>query len=239
VVTIDELGGGARTLVNAGRDALRPTLHDRARNLQRLRRRLGDFSGIEHVRPASGIVARKPNTQALSWTLGAVALGGVVVTFALSHREYAAAAPTAPRAIASQSASTTAPAPDAPAPNPEPRTAAPSPAEPHSTDTRNADARAAHRPGDGLAEEVAILSRAETELHAGRPAPALALLEEHRQKFPHGALAEERIAARIQALCALGRNSEAEAALSRLQRLSPDSAQATRAREACAANAKH
>jgi len=98
-------------------------------------------------------------------------------------------------------------------------------------ETRTVSARRSAR---RLAEEVAILSRAEKELHAGRPSSALAVLEEHRQKFPSGELAQERIAARVHALCALGRVADAEAALARLRRVSPGSPQEGRAREACA-----
>jgi hypothetical protein len=91
------------------------------------------------------------------------------------------------------------------------------------------------RPADRLAEEVAILSRAETELHAGRYAGALRVLEEHQRKFPRGTLSQERTAARIRALCGLGRTSEANAALARL---SPGSLHEGPAREACAVTAR-
>jgi RNA polymerase sigma-70 factor (ECF subfamily) len=82
-----------------------------------------------------------------------------------------------------------------------------------------------------LAEEVAILSRAETELHAGRYQGALRVLEEYERKFHNGKLAQERAAARILALCGLGRTTEANAALARLSR---GSLHAGTAREACA-----
>jgi outer membrane protein assembly factor BamD (BamD/ComL family) len=86
-----------------------------------------------------------------------------------------------------------------------------------------------------LAQEVELLSRAETELHRGRYANALRLLDDYRREFPNGTLSQERLAARIQALCALGRQKEAEADLARLTRLSPESPQEGRARAACAA----
>jgi hypothetical protein len=88
---------------------------------------------------------------------------------------------------------------------------------------------------DRLAEEVEILSRAQTELHAGRFTSSLRLLEEHARKFPRGALTQERVAARVQALCGGGRRTEANAELARL---SPGSLHAARAREACATSAK-
>ena len=93
------------------------------------------------------------------------------------------------------------------------------------------------RSADSLAEEVAILSQASAELHAGRPAAALKALEEHRRKFPRGVLAQERTSARIQALCALGRTKEAQSELARLARTSPNSPHVARARKACGSGA--
>jgi len=87
-----------------------------------------------------------------------------------------------------------------------------------------------HPARDNLPEEVAILSRAETALHNGKPEVALRLLAEHERKFGNGILAEERIAARLQALCALGRTAEAEA---QLAHLSPKSLHGQGARKAC------
>ena len=57
-----------------------------------------------------------------------------------------------------------------------------------------------HSP-DRLAQEVALLSRATSALRSGRPADALTALNEHQSQFPKGVLAEERRAARAQALC--------------------------------------
>jgi hypothetical protein len=90
------------------------------------------------------------------------------------------------------------------------------------------------RAHDSLSEEVAILTRAETELHSGRSENALKLLNEHERKFPNGILAEERTAARIQALCALGRVAEANTQLARLR---PGSLHGETSRQACASTA--
>jgi hypothetical protein len=73
---------------------------------------------------------------------------------------------------------------------------------------------------DRLAEEVALISRAQSEISASRPDNALRVLDDHERKFPSGILTEERIAARVQAYCALGRTTEATA---QLERLSPSS----------------
>jgi predicted Zn-dependent protease len=84
-----------------------------------------------------------------------------------------------------------------------------------------------------LAKEVAMLSQASADLHAGRPAAALTVLDEHQRKFPHGGLVQERTSARIQALCALGRMTDAQDELARFARTSPNSPHLARARKAC------
>jgi hypothetical protein len=86
---------------------------------------------------------------------------------------------------------------------------------------------------DSLAEEVRLLSRAERQLNDGRSADALATLGEHERRFARGALAEERIAARVEALCTLGRIAEARTELTRLARAFPQSAHIDRARRLC------
>jgi hypothetical protein len=86
---------------------------------------------------------------------------------------------------------------------------------------------------DHLGQEVAILSQASSDLHTGRPADALKALEEHQRRYPGGALAEERTAARIRALCALGRVDEARSELTRLSQSTPESPHLARARKAC------
>ncbi|HEY8946803.1 MAG TPA: hypothetical protein VIM73_21315, partial [Polyangiaceae bacterium] len=97
----------------------------------------------------------------------------------------------------------------------------------------NKGAPGAQRAEDKLAQEVAILSRAGAEIHAGRPALALKMLEEHRRRFPSGVMAQERSAARARALCMLGRGAEAQSELARLSKLSPNSPHEARARKAC------
>ena len=83
---------------------------------------------------------------------------------------------------------------------------------------------------DGLAQEVALLTRATSDLRAGRAADALKALDEHQRKFPNGVLSVERRAARAQALCSLKRVSEGRAELTRL---APQSPAAARAKQVC------
>lgn len=83
---------------------------------------------------------------------------------------------------------------------------------------------------DRLAQEVALLSRATSDLRAGRAGAALKLLDEHQRKFPNGMLTVERRAVRAQALCSLKRVSEGRAELSQL---APQSPAAGRAKQLC------
>ena len=90
-----------------------------------------------------------------------------------------------------------------------------------------------HGSSDSLPEEVHLLSRAEQQLNLGHAEEALTTLGEHERRFPHGALAEERMAARVQSLCALGRVAEARSDLMRFARAYPRSAHLEHARAFC------
>jgi hypothetical protein len=62
---------------------------------------------------------------------------------------------------------------------------------------------------------------------------ALKTLGEHERRFAAGALAEERLAARIQALCMLGRSAEARTDLTKLARAYPHSPHVGGAKRFC------
>jgi len=227
---VTKLGHEARELVVAGRGALQPSADDRARVLEALRARIG----APPVVPNAGAPAPAPRAVSLGWGKVAAVVAGVVVVGAVGLRSLGPHAEgVAPRLTASPPVVVSA----APAAGPaEPATTAPESA-PQSLDSvaassaaPPAEASTPRRPSDRLGEEVSILSRAEAELHARRFASALRLLDEHQRKFPRGKLTQERVAAKIQALCALGRTSEADAALALL---SPDSVHEGRARAAC------
>jgi len=85
-----------------------------------------------------------------------------------------------------------------------------------------------------LAEETRLLHAAQRELAQKRTSAALALLDEHASRFPRGALAEERSAARVLALCDLGRAREARGAAEAFVRASPNSPLVPRLRDSCA-----
>jgi hypothetical protein len=86
----------------------------------------------------------------------------------------------------------------------------------------------------GLSAETRLLARAQRALHAGDARGALAFVDRHAAMFPHGELAQERDAARVFALCALGQRAEARSAQERFLRTWPGSPLATRVESACA-----
>jgi hypothetical protein len=87
---------------------------------------------------------------------------------------------------------------------------------------------------DPLEAESRAVAEVQRALRDGRPAQALALLEVEERARPTGALAEERAAARVFALCALGdTGAAARAAAEFLQRF-PRSPLGERVRASCA-----
>ena len=71
--------------------------------------------------------------------------------------------------------------------------------------------------------EIALLGRAHQAL-SSNPARALSLTEQHRRDYPSGALGQESDVIAIEALVALGRTGEAEAAAARFRARYPSSA---------------
>ena len=240
---MSDLSSDGKALVQAAKRADRPSDADRKRVLAALQARLGDaavFAPGQVRAPSAGGGAAEADASRVpfvkwAWVGSAVLVAGALWLVPRSSGQGVKMAP-APSASARESALKAASVIRADAPPTAvvsgSATVAPS-ANPSVATSASSPQKAAARSRDGLAEEVALLSRAETELHAGRAAKALLAIAEHQRKFPRGVLAEERTAARIQALCALGRRDEANAQLGQLLRLSPNSAHEERARQAC------
>jgi hypothetical protein len=218
-------------LVRAAKEAYRPSDADCARVLDALRARLG-----ETVMQGDGVLQPAMRSRGF-WSrvsaLTVVGLAVVVGVLWLAWRTELASSMPLPGAVSSvarpaalpSSAAAVASVPSVPVQESvAPPARQPNPVRP----------ALLRRVRDALSEEVAILSRAETDLYGGRPESALKALDEHERKFGHGVLEEERTAARIQALCALGRTAEADAEFSRLVRISPNSPHMERSRQACA-----
>jgi hypothetical protein len=88
-------------------------------------------------------------------------------------------------------------------------------------------------PTSDVAAEVRLIGEAQKAIRSGDAERALILLDEHAHRFPKGALGEERDAARIAALCALGRALEAREATARFLRAAPLSPHAGPLRASC------
>jgi hypothetical protein len=86
---------------------------------------------------------------------------------------------------------------------------------------------------DSLGPELALLREARAALDRKDPRTALRLLNRHAQRYPTGTLQQERLAARALALCALGRSSEASAAVHELARVAPGSPYLANVRAGC------
>lgn len=227
--------------MRAGRSAFRPSAADRDRVLASLRGRLGnDVFGTPPPAAPPG-PHRGGWFGQLGWR-GTLFVGvsmlcvGVGILMGRGHPETAPLDPaTAPSPI---TVATTSAAAEPAEPAPTTPEASVPPEAPREERTARPPSSgpvlpsASHR-SDDLSEEVRLLSRAERDLHGGRAEGALRALTEHERRFPSGALAEERLAARVQALCAGGRRPEANAYLAQLTQRYPRSPHLKRARAAC------
>ncbi len=228
---MSNLSPRAERLVRAVQEAYRPSDVDRARVLRAMQTRLGEAvlpSDVSLQPPGAPRWFNPKGTGLTMVGIAVVAGGGLWFTL---HSEPARPV-TQPRVTNSVPDTVTLPKLAMPEVTAAPQ---PMPAQVAGTALPSSSTRptAARRPRDGLSEEVAMLSRAATDLNGGRPENALKVLDEHERKFGNGLLAEERTAARIQVLCALGRTAEAKTELERLAQRSPRSPQVERARQAC------
>lgn len=223
---MSELSPEARALLNDGQGVLRPSAADRSRIVGALALRLGPAAMLVSA-PAVAVTTKSLLWQNVSLAAAGLGLVAAAASYVWLEPNMVPAPPTAASVVTPRSAASVAAPPSEPF------------AEPQASDTAPVAEAAPATPAravDNLATEVRILSRAMTVLRAGNPAEALRLLETHQQQFPSGRLLEERRAARVQALCALGKRSEAEGELARLERGAPRSVHVARAKRACGLN---
>jgi hypothetical protein len=172
---------------------------------QRLVAAVGVGAGVGAI-AADAAAASARATAVKAWLTGAgkwivlgvlasAAVGAVAVPAAL-RRHPASAPPGAPVVQAAppvESPTDPVPAASDPAPpSPEPSTA---------TAQGTPSARSGHataRPPSSLQAELLLIERARGALASGRAHDALAALDEHRARFPRGALAEEEAVLRIE-----------------------------------------
>jgi tetratricopeptide (TPR) repeat protein len=227
-----EMSPEASQLVNAGRQAFRPTEADRAR----LMAAVTGSATLSSAGIASASRARRSFGKMLGMTPAAAVLA-LALPVAAAGAFWLSESPEVekPTLPVSQPSVIVAPRvtetplrvkPQATEPPSEPNT-------PASTKSSGASVGESSRTGNEIRAEVALLSKAQAALSRGRPQEALEAIAEHARRFPRGALAEERSATRVRTLCALGRTQEAATELKRVQRLNPSSAYLARAQESC------
>jgi len=219
----------ARELIRANRDVRRPTAEDRERVAAALRARLGATelpldTPIRAPRMSIGVQRR------FATAFGLCVVGSVLF---LARRPGTAMDPTTQ--AQNESVETVPPATSTSPPSPvgplleAPLTPAPeiAPPAPRHTRPRSAPLPPAQ---DTLAQELALMTRAASQLSSRQPSAALVALEEHQRRFSHGMLSDERNVAKARALCMLHRFDEGRAAIARLANGTPAAA---RVKEEC------
>jgi len=223
------LSSKARALIEKAREEVRPPAGEMERLETLIHAQLGAMPPTP-VEPATSLAPRAGSWRLVtSLTVGAVLVGGAGLWLLRPG-----VGRTQPVPSISASVQTQAPA-VAPSTEPAAEAQGPLAPEPPPSAKPALEPRAPAPPAqDALAQEVALLSKATSNLRAGRAAASLKLLDEHQRKFPNGMLAVERRAVRAQALCTLKRVNEGRAELSQL---APQSPAAGRAKQLCDAAA--
>lgn len=222
----DDLNPETRRLVDLARQARTPGEGDKLRIAERLAVPLA--AGI-----AAGSAAATAKAGGLS--LGAK-LAALVAVGAVGAAVVVTRAPSPPSSAPSSAPVITQPAPSPPsvvAPEPEPaepaQIKAPEPAPAPKT-------IAPSKSGDALAEEAALLHQAQAAWRAGQSAQALALANQHAQRFPRSQLANERDVLRVLSMCKLGQVQSAKQVGARLLKKAKGSPWYQSVAESCASD---
>lgn len=247
---MNELSPLARGVIDVARNADDPTDADRHDMTSRLQRKLGAaaLAGATVSTSATALgaasAAAKLSTglfvSALSWALGGVMAGVVVMTGAALLGN-----PLRPTAVIPRDpppsglVSMASPAAVAVPATPQPALTSETPPLPTKFGDRLAAAPTTNGPtastsrASTLDAEVVLLREANAALQSGDSRRALVLLDQHAARFHQGALAEERAAQRVFALCQSGRTDEASAEAREFLRAAPRSPLAARVRSSC------
>jgi hypothetical protein len=233
-------------LVLAGRRDSGPGDARRFRNRARLLARVGAGAAMTSAASASAAVV-KSGAGAVSLA-AKIAVGAVVFSVAgMSARavfvrsqesEHFSPELTAAPVAAEPAAGASGFPPPSPSASAAPEPPAPAPPAGASAHPRRAAPASNARDAEPSFEsDVQLLREVDAALRAGRADAALRMLDERTIHGSAGALAQERAAARVLALCALGRKGEVRAASSSFLREWPDSPLAPRVASTCEAAA--
>ncbi|HVW26715.1 MAG TPA: hypothetical protein VHC69_15210 [Polyangiaceae bacterium] len=209
-----ELDRDARRLLSLAREARTPSNDDKARVGRRLAGALLLGATSAHAGSAG---STKVVAGALSAKWGAIALlvvagGAGYAGLRASHATTAPPRNTAPPAQTAVAAAPIAEAAPISAVEPGAPEMAPVPAHATGTDgVARAELPAPKSaPQSTLSQELDLLHDAQAKWRAGDASAALALLAEHRRRFPRSVLAPERDALTVLSLCATNRTAEAK-----------------------------
>lgn len=228
---MNELSNAARAALEAGREGLAAPAGAR----DQMQARVFAAAGVAGP-PASAPAPASVPLAAKLFVVGALVVGAAGVGWWLLRDNPAPSRPV--------QAAVTAP-PPAPAAAPPPRVTpivpaappAPAPA-PAAKPPRAKTHQPSPSPAAGLAEELRLVGAARRALVDGDPRAALAKIATYERHFAHGELAPEAALVRIDALCAAGRVSDADAEVDRFVDRWPDSPHRRRALRGCAAAGK-
>lgn len=193
--------------------------------------------------PVLPVVAATRGARGIKWWLLS-ALGAAVVVGVVSWLGSPGAAPApapassvervSPSAVVLEAAPAAAPS-VLPQISPAPEASANLvPVSPVSSASPKARAPKAEAPAAEQADELALVSSMQLALRSGNASQVLALAGEHAQRFPQGALVQEREGARAIARCQLAEPAKRGAILSAFERVYSGSPYAARVRAACA-----
>lgn len=238
-----ELSPQARTLLDAAAREALPTDADRARVHRLLSEKLGGLPVPQSTSPAAASAVRAGSPKVLlAGVLAAAGVAGLAIWSVGSRIEAPLPAPSAPAvaaplpaalppvAVPQPVAVEQAPAePKAPAPKPRPAVRT----QPAPTFAPMDLAEPAASPERSLALELRLIRTAQLAARSGRHDLALQALDEHERLYPNGSLREERVAARVAALCGLGRVEDARRETERFLAEAPQSPYASKVRSAC------
>lgn len=256
---MNELDPDARSILQAGRAGDEPSPEDRARVRRALQRTLAAGGALAATSAASGAASGATGVSATVATsalgvagklIAVIALVGTV-SAAIALRPTSSAAPPSPSKATPSALAIAAPpsletsAGEAPSSalakahvDEAPAALPPAHAKVVASGALAADgprsaAAAALPTEDPLSAETRRLREAHGALQGGDPQRALSLLDEQSAAYAQGELREERAAARVLALCNLGRIDEARAAANRFLRDNPHSPLSDRIRKGC------
>jgi hypothetical protein len=241
---MDRLGKEARAILDRGRRAYEPDGDAVAEHKRKVDRAIAAGALLVPAHAASAGIGKASGALGLGWKVTLAVFGGIaagaIAWVALGPLEMGS-----PREPATPPAREADREPEREvAPEIEPPVIVEQPEEPAPPVEPETDPPAdppASRPRvmvepmgvDALREEARLMREVERLLREGRPAEALPIVREVERRFPHGALAIERRAARIEALCAVGQVERARPLAERFAASGAPAHLVTRVERAC------